>query len=60
MKHSLYGYTGVDNMMVLLERSQYIAEQIAVQQIDDFLVIPSCPNMVSTTERHDELFCRTH
>lgn len=60
MRHEDYALAGVDNIMVLLERSQYIAEQIAVQQIDDFLAIPSQPLMWDKINRHDFMFLHTH
>ena len=60
MRHKDYALSGIDNMMVLLERSQYIAEQIAIQRIDDFLQIPSQPLMWEQIDRHEFMFLRTH
>lgn len=60
MEHKDYAMCGADNAMVLLGRDMFIAQEIAVQQIDDFLLIPSCPNMVSTIERHDLAFRFAH
>lgn len=60
MNHALYAYSGADNMMVLLDRNQDIAGDIAAQAIDDFLAIPSSPDMFDKCDLHDVLFRYTH
>lgn len=60
MTHDLYSLSGQDNLMVLLERNLFIAGEIGCSEIDDFLLIPSCPEMWSKCDRHDLAFRHTH
>lgn len=60
MDHKLYSLSDQDNMLVLLERNQFIAGEISASQIDDLLLIPSCPEMWSKIDRHDAAFRFAH
>lgn len=57
--HKMYAESGVDNIMVLLNRNMFTMTEVLTAEMDDFAVIASSPDPTNEL-RQAALFRYTH
>lgn len=58
--HSMYAASGVDNIMVLLDRNMFTMTEVMTAELDDWGVLLATPANRGQEERQWALFRYTH